>query len=1047
MKRTLLLAAGLFWLLAAQLSGQTKVNGYWLMPEISPPSNPPSSWAGVYVNGDGNLCVKTSDGGGRCLGEAVPGGDSGAVQFNNEGALTGESAYFFWDTTAKMLKVNGTGVGGVIKSGYRQVSTAGAIMQAVSSAGTNNSRAVFGHNAWWDETNQLWRIGIIGNNDANVFLFGNNGSLRLIRHGSTGVFERSMSHSDFLAGTQLTVTTSGDLKVGPNSESYDGRIVSIRSHSNTTGGYHGAYTHLVQNSASGTSTYNYGLRSALALTPPNGVTYNAQDFNHAAVYANPRIGGAGSIAAIDGVLSAIWLQDSSNASIFRAFSARTPERVSGTSTITKAVGLHIQSMKMDSVTEGWGIEQTGANDKNYFAGDTGIGTNSPTTKLDVDGIVRARSGFRVSATPMSGHYLRSNGSEFVESSIQASDLPDLSGTYQPKDSDLTAIAGLSCSAGQIIKRDSGGNWVCGEDVSGGPPSWGSITGTLSNQTDLQAALDAKASTTHQHSAGDITSGILPTSRGGLGSTSWTAGSLPYFNGTSFVEENTRLFWESVSKQLRIDGDIKVGGATANTMDGRIAAYRDHSNASGAYHGIYSILRHVSAGTSITYNYAVRGGLNMFPSSGGYIHAADYNHAAVYGHLHIGGAGGVAAVEGLHSAASFQDTVSVGTYRAFSAHTPVQTSGTPTVTKAVGLHIQGMKTSFITSSYGIEQRGADDINYFEGNTGVGVDPPTTKLDVNGIVRARNGFRISASPEAGTYLRSNGSEFVESSIQASDLPDLSGTYQPADADLTAIAALSCTTGQIIKRNASGQWGCADESGGSSTPTINPAYIQDFDEWTSNGNGATQPVGRLGWTVSTDNGSGAAAAGYESYSSYSLIGVAELAPAGVNARVTLHLGAYGMGARWFATAINSWEYQFVVRTDNYENTQVSYIVGLADSVSQQPTNGIWVRYRNNTGCTVTGSDTGWVHETRSSGTSTTQASGMSVSTATVYRIRIRKSGSGVGFSMCSGGPTCTLGSETVITTNIPTADLVPYIQSVSCASGYRKLIADRFDVLMQR
>jgi hypothetical protein len=39
---------------------------------------------------------------------------------------------------------------------------------------------------------------------------------------------------------------------------------------------------------------------------------------------------------------------------------------------------------------------------------------------------------------------------------------------------------------------------------GGPTSWGSITGTLSSQSDLQSALNGKASTTHSHAMSDVT---------------------------------------------------------------------------------------------------------------------------------------------------------------------------------------------------------------------------------------------------------------------------------------------------------------------------------------------------------------------------------------------------------------------------------------------------------------------------------------------------------------------------------------------------------------
>jgi hypothetical protein len=54
---------------------------------------------------------------------------------------------------------------------------------------------------------------------------------------------------------------------------------------------------------------------------------------------------------------------------------------------------------------------------------------------------------------------------------------------------------------------------------GGGVAWGDITGTLSNQTDLQGALDGKAALTHVHAAADITSGIIATARLGSGTAS------------------------------------------------------------------------------------------------------------------------------------------------------------------------------------------------------------------------------------------------------------------------------------------------------------------------------------------------------------------------------------------------------------------------------------------------------------------------------------------------------------------------------------------------
>lgn len=55
---------------------------------------------------------------------------------------------------------------------------------------------------------------------------------------------------------------------------------------------------------------------------------------------------------------------------------------------------------------------------------------------------------------------------------------------------LTALA-----SGEILKWN-GAAWVNAPDANNGV--WGSITGTLSSQTDLQAALDGKSDTTHNH---------------------------------------------------------------------------------------------------------------------------------------------------------------------------------------------------------------------------------------------------------------------------------------------------------------------------------------------------------------------------------------------------------------------------------------------------------------------------------------------------------------------------------------------------------------------
>jgi hypothetical protein len=87
----------------------------------------------------------------------------------------------------------------------------------------------------------------------------------------------------------------------------------------------------------------------------------------------------------------------------------------------------------------------------------------------------------------------------------------------------------SVSDGQVLKYDSAqGLWVNGTDVGG--VAWGGITGTLSSQTDLQSALDAKYDASNP--SGFLTSSALT----GYATESWvTAGFYPLTgNPSSFL---------------------------------------------------------------------------------------------------------------------------------------------------------------------------------------------------------------------------------------------------------------------------------------------------------------------------------------------------------------------------------------------------------------------------------------------------------------------------------------------------------------------------------
>ena len=74
----------------------------------------------------------------------------------------------------------------------------------------------------------------------------------------------------------------------------------------------------------------------------------------------------------------------------------------------------------------------------------------------------------------------------------------------PGASGVTNVTGL-IEAGTNITLDGSGTSGDPYVINGsGGGTWGSITGTLSSQTDLQTALTGKASSSHTHVAADVT---------------------------------------------------------------------------------------------------------------------------------------------------------------------------------------------------------------------------------------------------------------------------------------------------------------------------------------------------------------------------------------------------------------------------------------------------------------------------------------------------------------------------------------------------------------
>ncbi len=103
-------------------------------------------------------------------------------------------------------------------------------------------------------------------------------------------------------------------------------------------------------------------------------------------YATAAAQGSGNIQGVAGFVSLTGADSGFSGTITNSvnFWAQTPLTSGGT--ITNQYGLYIDRQKTASVVaNGWGIYQADSNDNNYFAGNIGIGTSSPSQKLSVVG--------------------------------------------------------------------------------------------------------------------------------------------------------------------------------------------------------------------------------------------------------------------------------------------------------------------------------------------------------------------------------------------------------------------------------------------------------------------------------------------------------------------------------------------------------------------------------------------------------------------------------------------------------------------------------------
>lgn len=154
-----------------------------------------------------------------------------------------------------------------------------------------------------------------------------------------------------------------------------------------------------------------------------------------------------------------------------------------------------------------------------------------------------------SQTGNAGKFLGTNGSSASWLQLDTTHVIDF---YKKARASLGNISLINTNgnSGDFLSGD--GTW---RTVASGGGAWGSITGTLSSQNDLQSALDGKSSTSHTHTFSSLTS--VPTTLSGYGITD-AANSSHTHTFSSLTSKPTTLAGYGITDNVTTQGNTFNG---------------------------------------------------------------------------------------------------------------------------------------------------------------------------------------------------------------------------------------------------------------------------------------------------------------------------------------------------------------------------------------------------------------------------------------------------------------------------------------------------------
>jgi hypothetical protein len=261
------------------------------------------------------------------------------------------------------------------------------------------------------------------------------------------------------------------------------------------------------------------------------------------------------------------------------------------------------------------------------SGNVGIGTTTPNFKL----VSTNSTGPQLSLSAGAGvnqWVMRNEGGQFALATSTYTATSSVSALRINTNGQLQISNLASCNT---IDTDVNGVLSCGADETAGAPAWGSITGTLSAQTDLQNALNAKLSSydawTHPAYGGSATTSLLSISGGFMATASSSvihdfrlpllgtaAGTFLAADPTGKIIATTTPVggggvWGSITGtlssqtdlQAALNGKIEVGTTSVASITAlpNLSITKSQVSDFGPYLSSYDAFTHPSAGISAT----------------------------------------------------------------------------------------------------------------------------------------------------------------------------------------------------------------------------------------------------------------------------------------------------------------------------------------------------------------------------------------------------------------------------------------------------------------